>query len=422
LGGGCPDNEGCFDQYGRALSLTSEWQTFQVDFCSLAQEGWGTAFDSFAPKELVHLNFLIRSTRPFDVYVDDIEFVPRNDATPSTCSASCPRDQLPAGISYDPTETPKLGGAAGLSLFTFEQQTPDCGPLVRRYLTYVPKTLRAPSGAPVLLLLPGTSSDAESMHEFMTGRRFVELAERDGFVVVYANAAPGDTTVRERPNGGRFSLDASDKSQVDDVEYLRLIIDDLVERGLVRGDNPLYLAGHSIGGGLALQAAMQNPESYRGVAAIMPFSGVPPDAPQASAKYALERVFLAFTRDDPDLPTGYHASLAALAGKWAAALGITSAEPAARQFADRVIEGSGYTGDNATALRTRDSHATRLDYASSDTGRAVRVLQFDRAGHFWPMPHPYEDDALSAKYGFRNQDVNMSDQIWEFFAATRTHP
>ncbi len=35
------------------------------------------------------------------------------------------------------------------------------------------------------------------------------------------------------------------------------------------------------------------------------------------------------------------------------------------------------------------------------------------------MPGPYEDDAILNEHGFRNQDVNMADQIWEFFAARR---
>ncbi|HEU5074369.1 MAG TPA: thioesterase domain-containing protein [Polyangiaceae bacterium] len=419
LGGRCPDSEGCFDQYGRTLSLQPEWRTFEVDFCSLTQEGWGTPLETFTPGELVDLSFQVRSTRPFEIWVDDIELVPRRAGNASICSASCPLDQLPSQTNYDRVKTPKSGGAAGLSLFTFEQQTRDCGPLVRRYLTYLPKALKRPSTAPLLLLLPGTSSDAESMHQFMTGGRFIELAERDGFIVVYANPAPGAFTVPERPNGGRFSLDTTNKAQVDDIEYLKLIVEDLARRGLVSGNNPLYLAGHSIGGGLALEAALQHPERYRGVAAIMPFDGVPPNAPHASTEYTLDRVLVAFSRDDPDLPTGYHAVLASLAEKWANALGIAPKGPTERQFDDRVIEGNGYTGRSAVALRTRASRAKRLDYTDSTTGRAVRVIAFDRAGHFWPMPAPYEDDALLAEYGFRNQDLNMSDQVWEFFRASQ---
>src|SRR5688572_3455229 len=78
LGGSCPDGDGCYDQYGRTLALTSAWQTFEVDFCSVAQEGWGTPFEAFLPDELVHLNFMVKSSLPFDVWVDDLEFVPRS--------------------------------------------------------------------------------------------------------------------------------------------------------------------------------------------------------------------------------------------------------------------------------------------------------------------------------------------------------
>ncbi len=415
LGGNCPDAEGCFDRYGRALSLTSKWQTFQIDFCSLAQEGWGTGLLPFSPDEVTALDFLVRSTNHFDVWVDDIEFIPRADGSAQSCAPLCPLDQLPAGIAYDPAKTPTQGGSAGLSLFTFEQQSRDCGTLVRRYLSYVPKSLGESTDAPILLLLPGTSSDAESMHQFMTGGRFVELADRDGFVLVYANAAPGAYTVAERLNGGRFSLDASDNPEVDDTEYLKLIVDDLIERGLVSGDNPLYLAGHSIGGGLALEAAMADPERYRGVAAIMPFDSSRPKEPDASTDYALERLLVAFTHDDPDLPTGYDSLLPPLISKWADVLGVSGKETAEEEFEDRVVEGDQYRGDDATALRTRDSHAKRRDLKDPESGRSVRVLEFDHAGHFWPMQGPYEDDAVLSEYGFRNQDLDMSDQIWDFF-------
>jgi len=128
-------------------------------------------------------------------------------------------------------------------------------------------------------------------------------------------------------------------------------------------------------------------------------------------------VLLAFTRDDPDLPAGYDSLVAPLAGKWAAALGIADEAPTLAQLPDRVLEGKHYTGDNPTALRTRNSHVKRLDHANAQTGRAVRVLEFDRAGHFWPMQAPYENDAILAQYGFRNQDLNMADEIWEFFRA-----
>ncbi len=418
LGGSCEDGEGCYDRHGRTVLLTSSWQDFSVDFCTLSQEGWGASLPAFDPTTVTNLNFHVRSTQAFEVWIDDVEFIPHEGSEPQACGPLCPLDRLPAGLEYDPAETPKQGGAPGLELLTFEQPTPDCGPLLRRYLTYVPDSLDDGTDAAVLLVLPGTSSDAESMHSFMTGERFVTLADRDGFIVAYANGAPGPYTVSERPNGGRFWLSNQDSAQVDDREYLRLIIDDLQQRGTISGDNPVFLVGHSIGGGLALAAALESPQLYQGIAPIMPFEGIPPREPDPEEEYALDRFLLAYTHGDPDLPAGYHDYLEPLAVAWAEALGLSTQDPEEQMLPDQVVEGEGYGGDHPIALRTRDSRVTRIDYTSANSDRAVRVLEFDRAGHFWPMPNPYEDAQLVWRYGFRNQDINLGDQVWDFFKSS----
>lgn len=416
LGGACPDGEGCYDRHGHNVTLTETWQTFEFDFCSFTQEGWGTPLKPLDPKEITQLTFHARRTGEFDVWFDDLEFIPAATPHPASCGVVCPRDRIPAGVSYDPTRTPWEGGAPGLSVFTFEQPTPDCGGLVRRYLAHVPERLGERTDAPLVIVLPGTSADAESMHDFMTGRRFVDLADRDGFVVVYANAAPGPWTAPERPNGGRFSLDDADLPQVDDLAYLELLVADLVERGHISGANPRFLAGHSIGGGLALAAALADPERYLGIAAIMPFHHTVPPMPPNLEASALARVFIAYAHDDPGLPADYHVQLAALVQSWASALGLGDDEPTRTPHEDLVVEGEGYTGDDPVALRTRNSHATRIDFGPSHKGAALRVVEFDRAGHFWPMASPYEDASLLAAYGHRNRDLDMSEALWSFFA------
>jgi len=415
LGGTCPDGEGCYDRHGRNLVLTDRWQTFDVDFCALAQEGWGTPLAPFDPKEIAQITFHARRTGQFDVWLDDLEFLPSGGARAATCGAACPLERLPAGLPYDPIRTPTEGGASGLSLFTFEQSTTDCGPLVRRYLAYVPKGLGAPTDAPILIVLPGTTADAESMVDFMTGRRFIELADRDGFVVVFSNAAPGAWTVPDRPNGGRFSLGPHDDAQVDDIAYLDLVRADLLARGLIGGANPLFLAGLSIGGGLALEAAIADPTRYRGIAAVMPYDGEVPSTPPRLEGSALTSVFVAYSHADPGLPRDYDVQLDAMVGAWSTALGVGGQAPTQTPLPDRIVEGADYRGEDPVALRTRDSHAIRVDYGSGKNGSALRVVVFDRAGHLWPMAGPYEDAALLAAYGHRNRDVDMSDEIWEFF-------
>ncbi len=418
LDGNCPDAEGCYDRYGRTITPSSDWQEVEVDFCSLTQEGWGTQLPAFNPATITAVNFNVRSLEPFDVWIDDLTFLPKTAEGLAECPAVCPEDQLPLDVDYDARTTPYQGGAPGLEIHTFEQSTPDCGPLVRRYLDYVPSALGPKSSAPVVMLLPGTSSDAESFHDFMTKENFVELADRDEFIVVYANAAPGPSTRSDWPNGGRFWLPYEFEKQVDDLAYLELVVDDLVAREVIDGSNPLFLVGHSNGGGLALEAAMAAPSLYRGIAALMPYNGNPPRLPATDVAIELDRFFFGFSHDDPDLPEGYDDFAEPMIQAWSEALGLSTEElenPTVEALADQVVEGKDYTGNNAVALRTRDSRAVRKTYGS---GRQVRVLEFDHAGHFLPVRDPYEDEALISAYGFRNQDVDTSQQVWDFFKSS----
>jgi poly(3-hydroxybutyrate) depolymerase len=429
LGGDCPDAEGCFDVHGQSLALTSEWQNFEIDFCSLRQDGWGVPLGDFDPATATGLNFLAFTTGAFEVWIDDVEFIPQTnpqtDDAPFHCGPICPIEQLPAGITYDPGSTPLLGGAPGLSLFTFNQQTENCGPMVRRYLARIPETVAQPSSEPVVILLPGASSDAESMHDFMTNGRFAELADRDQFILVYGNAAPGPATVPERPNGGMFYLksDTTTTPELDDKKYLELIINDLIDRGIVTGNNPVFLAGHSNGGALALEAWLATPERYAGIAAIMPYVGNVTNPPEIPDEASVKGIFVAYTHDDPGLPEGHHNLIESLIQNWASALSIQPDDPTQIQttpLEDRVVEGKENTDSGATVRRTRDSHCKQIDYGNPDQPIHLRVLELDHAGHFWPTPNPYEDESITAEYGLRNQDIDMSTEIWNFFTQLKT--
>ncbi len=77
-------------------------------------------------------------------------------------------------------------------------------------------------------------------------------------------------------------------------------------------------------------------------------------------------------------------------------------------------------GDARNALITRDSRVTQIDYGASDAPVSVRALKFDSAGHFWPRPASDDnvDDSWVAEWGYRNQDIDMADAIWEFFQSS----
>jgi polyhydroxybutyrate depolymerase len=259
------------------------------------------------------------------------------------------------------------------------------------------------------------------MRSFVTQGRFETLANRDGFIVVYGNAAPGAATVAERPNGGGFRKDSNGQSQVDDFAYLKQIIDDLVSRGAISGKNPVFLSGLSDGGGLAHLAALHDPTRYRGLAELMPYPGTTVPMPDARGGFALRRVLLGYSLTDPGMTAGYASKLAPLGLAWAAALGLSQEEqnaPRTSALPDRVKEGADYRGAFPNVLRTRDSHGEQIDYGKDVAASQVRVVRFDHAGHLWPVRNPPDREQEKAEFGLRNQDIDMTDLVWEFFRSS----
>jgi len=324
----------------------------------------------------------------------------------------------PPHAIYQP-EVLAPGTRTGAEVFTFEQETASCGIVTRRYVAHIPASVVRPTPAPVLIALPGRGANAESLRDFQAQGRFDELAERDGFVVVYGNGLPSPNSYEGLANSGEFRSEYNMElsNTVDELEYLRRTIDDLAVRGVIRGDNPVYLVGHSNGGGLALSATRRQPESYVGVAAFMPFVGFVPVAPTDLQNTKLDRVMFVLSLTDPALPQDYARSvLTPLVEGYGRALGIESsalASPTATAMPDSVQEGASYEGKDSTIEATRNSTALRLDSASAH-GK-LRVIQFDHSGHFWPTPDYEEPLSFQELYGLRNQDLDGAVEAWRFF-------
>ena len=419
-GGSCSrSGERCFDRPGVWLNLGPKWANFEYPFCTFFPEGWGGSSEGLDPSRLFAIHFRAGDRESVEAWVDDLAFY-RTEAGPGdvSCRRPCPLQLVPPSARIEPSfSTAEL--SAELSVHTFEQQTRECGALMRRYLSFVPRRLGPRSTAPVLIMLHGSSANAESARTLMADNRFDALASRDGFIVVYGNAAPGSYTSPDPsfPNTGAWRHGFFDDGQVDDVDYLQRLLQDLTERGAIAGDNQVFLTGISNGGGMVLQAAKRLPHRFAGIAPVMPYDGeIPSPVPDLSST-ELRRVLFAYTFNDPGMADGYHEILAPLPGQWAAAMGIPRAvvdAPRKTLLADAVVEGTGYPGKDAVALATRNSRVTQLDMVSPDGKSRVRVLRMDHAGHFWPNPRGDSSGWILRRWGFRNQDFDAADVIWEF--------
>jgi polyhydroxybutyrate depolymerase len=416
----------CYNHPGGYARLTSAWQTFEFPFCALRpQPVWGGAGSPIKPSELIAVQFVLsREGQHYDFWLDDLEFFTAATAQHAVnCAKPCPMDLVPYPETTvpDSAELPLTGGR---TLHTFDQATLRCGTIRRRYLSFVPPYTVPVSDAPVVILMHGSGGNAENMDYYMTKGRFNELAVRDGFIVVYGNAAPGELSNNDPSyyNSGSWRQDLFDDGEVDDVEYLALVLADLKARSVISGSNDVYLLGMSNGGGMVLKAATERPEMWSGIAPFMAFDGwEPPPVPQLIGT-RLKRILFGISPEDPGLYGGTYTSvLSTLPATWAAAMGIPQnaiQNPEQSALPNVVNEGESYTGSNAVALRTRNSSVTQIDMSAAGIPGKLRVLEFARGGHFWPNPVADADPFVNEGWGFRNQDLDASDAAWDFLRSS----
>jgi hypothetical protein len=64
----------CMDYYRTTITLTRQWQRFELPFDALAQEGTGDPITPLRKDQLVGLIFW--PARPLDLWLDDVRFEP----------------------------------------------------------------------------------------------------------------------------------------------------------------------------------------------------------------------------------------------------------------------------------------------------------------------------------------------------------
>lgn len=126
------------------------------------------------------------------------------------------------------------------------------GDLSRTSIVYVPSGTNEP---PLLISMHGMGIPASWNREMM---KFESIAERDKFIVVYPEAAPGSNL--------RWDL-----SGTKDIEFIEAIIDSMSQRFSI-DRNRVYASGFSMGGMMSYYLACKIPEK---IAAIAPGCGYP---------------------------------------------------------------------------------------------------------------------------------------------------
>lgn len=146
------------------------------------------------------------------------------------------------------------------------ERTVTVGGIERSYLLYVPEAVRAATTVPVVLVFHGGLGRPENMPG-VTG--FDNLAEREGFVVAYPRGTSRAENIELDTWNGGLCCGWSQANNVDDVGFIRTLLDDL--SGVVAVDpHRIFAAGLSNGAIFSYRLACEMADR---IAAIGPVSG-----------------------------------------------------------------------------------------------------------------------------------------------------
>ncbi len=132
----------------------------------------------------------------------------------------------------------------------------------RDFLIHFPNGYSSSKPYPLVMAIHGAFSSAT---EFEKVSGFSTLADDEGFIVVYPNGI-GIFGFLRHWNAGYCCAYAAE-SQNDDVGYLKLILDSLMEK-LPIDRNRIFLSGFSNGGMMAYRFAAEFPEYVAAIAAV----------------------------------------------------------------------------------------------------------------------------------------------------------
>jgi polyhydroxybutyrate depolymerase len=265
------------------------------------------------------------------------------------------------------------------------------GPLENRhYEVYVPPNL--PPGRPLVVVLHGNGGDGHQMRRFA---HFDDLAARDGFVVAYPDG------IGRHWNDGRPEL----ATDVDDVEFLRALIEDLAVRYAV-DRRRIYVTGMSNGAIMAYRLACEMSDR---IAAIAPVAGELDEVPACASGPPISVLAINGTAD-PIVPfaggvVGRNRGHVHAAGESVAVF--------ARRAGCSIARASEDLPDNDPDDNTRSQ---RTRYTECQVGLAVDLVTVENGGHTWPGAQQYLPKGL---IGPVSRDFDASVLIWQFFVA---HP
>jgi len=273
-------------------------------------------------------------------------------------------------------------GCANSGIYGSREIALESGGMQRSYRLYAPETLPADQPVPLVLSLHGYASDAPQQED---NSGWNVLADEYGFIAAYPQA----TGAPARWFGGDLWQAAESARLVDDVAFIRAVVDDIGAQYCLDLSR-VYVNGMSNGGGMSNRLACEASDVFAAVGGVAgayaSFGDCVPARPMP---------FIAFHgTDDRIVPyEGWNLMLPPIQ-EWA--LGW-----AGRNGCDLTPETLPPTGE-----------VTGIRYTGCEQDAEVVLFTADGGGHTWPG----SESPFSFLLGRTTQDINASAEMWAFFS------
>ncbi|MBV9735270.1 MAG: hypothetical protein JO209_05125 [Acidisphaera sp.] len=269
----------------------------------------------------------------------------------------------------------------------------------RHYVLHAAPNRTGP--APLVIALHGLGESVEDLRRSWT---FDDVADREGFDVVYPEALTGrwsyvDTRSVKLPDG---------QGVVDDFGFIGALLDKLLADH-VADPMRVYAVGVSNGALMAWTLACSMSDRLAGLAALI--SGmVERQAEQCHPKHLVPLLVLAGTDDlvqDYDGGMGDNFRLMSV--------------PETLEFWRRLRGCTGMSMRELPAHAPDDpTEAVRVDWTSCRDSSPQRFWRIEGGGHHLPSFFPLSEREKQQRHGGRSQAIETAEEVWAFFHALPT--
>jgi polyhydroxybutyrate depolymerase len=269
----------------------------------------------------------------------------------------------------------------------------------RSYWVHLPPKAKMNSPLPVLFHLHGGGGSGKGTVRLTYGR-FNELADRDGFIVIYPDA------IAKNWNDGRTEHVKPENIGVDDVGFIAAIIDRLKMEYPIDASR-IFTTGMSNGGFMSTRLLCDRADLFRGGAILTAtisdgyYQECNPSQPVG--------VLLMNGTDDPIVP--FDGGEIRLFGRSRGS--ILSHDEFVNYWKEKnsckeKLPSNSYTDDkpwDGTSVTIRN-------FQECQPRGALKVYAIDGGGHTWPGGRQYLGKRI---IGNTSREIKACDEIWEFF-------